>query len=346
MIIDNAGLDPESLGGNVAVITDAASGIGRETALALAHISTAVVAATPDVESGSAIVGLIKKRGGSAAYIQVDTKDLEQADRFYLEAKKAFGKVDILVVTNSTCAGAGLFLTEMLERRYGIVVFLGRFSQHETGMPASESDRPPLIEAYIQRAGSDGRVAVFSFDIGGGSDELAAAGLVGAIRFGSEFHGKNIDYVTGLAKLKLDAEGQQIPVIENEVEMSGPASGSPSAIAQALEEVMAGLDDEYDDLSILVRAVAKRSFQQATGLKVDEWRAYAVEITQKLIGGTSGEAISDTDLENLGKLREFFTKQETEVNQWFKDPDELVAALDELTYRKQVVVDLMIALKQ
>ncbi|TFG45431.1 MAG: SDR family NAD(P)-dependent oxidoreductase, partial [Dehalococcoidia bacterium] len=182
MIIDNAGLYPESLGGNVAVITDVASGVGSEIALALAHISTAVVAATPDVESGSAIVGLIKKRGGSAAYIQVDTTDPEQADRFYLEAKKVFGKVDILVVTNNTGAGSGLFLTEMLERRYGIVVFLGRFSQHETGISASESDRPPLIEAYIQRAGSDGRVAVFSFDTSGASDELAAAGLVGAIR--------------------------------------------------------------------------------------------------------------------------------------------------------------------
>ncbi|MDV2988736.1 MAG: SDR family NAD(P)-dependent oxidoreductase [Dehalogenimonas sp.] len=333
MIIENAGLDPESLGGNVAVVTNAGQGLGRETAVSLAFIGASVAVVDADAAAGAETVRVIEKAGGRAIFFQSEAFSQEQMARLYQMVLKSFGKIDLLAI-DDRCLGAMEFLPGMLERRYGVIAIVG-------------SELPAVIvkEELVKQLDADGRVAVFTFDPGGeGNAELAGAGLVGALRFGRVFHGKAVDWVTGLAKLGLDAQGQQVPA-EETVELSGPPAGTPGAIAQALAEVMAEIEVEYERLSILVRQVAKRMFLQGTGLKVDEWRVYAFEMSQVLTDGVVDEVLTGDYLEKLGHLRDFLAAQEVEAQNWVKSDEDLISVVESLAFRRQVVNDLMSALR-
>ncbi|MEN8615270.1 SDR family oxidoreductase [Dehalogenimonas sp. THU2] len=354
MIIDNAGLDPETLGGNVAVVAGAGHGIGRETARALARIGAQIVAVDKDAVSGGETVRFIEQGGGSGIFVQADITDTDQVAGVFRESVRVFGKVDIVVDNlafhqrNHQPDSHPLidqFLPDILKRRYGVIVVL---QTNEVESQVTEKSLQMLINRLNREAPGKGMVSLLAFiadSTPGGEKvdpELASAGLAGAIRFADKFHGVTIDYIAGLSKLGLDSQGQ--PIIPDEPPAE-KASGSAGSIAQALEEVMTDFEAEYERLSILVRPVAKRMFQQGTGLKVDEWRVYAGEMSRVLTTGVPDDVKVAEYLNKLGRLRDYLAKQEIEAPNWFKDPDDLVAVLESLAFRKQVVADLIVALE-
>ena len=89
----------------VAIVTGAASGIGRATAELLADEGASVVLADVD-EQGAAVTEQIKSRG-PAVFVQADVTDPAAASAITSAAVQAFGRVDILVNN----AGIGLWGT-------------------------------------------------------------------------------------------------------------------------------------------------------------------------------------------------------------------------------------------
>ena len=87
--------------GKVALITGAASGIGRAAALGFAARGAAVVAA--DISDASDTVAEIAAAGGSAAFFSCDITDESQVENTVREAVNTFGKIDIAF----NCAGIG-----------------------------------------------------------------------------------------------------------------------------------------------------------------------------------------------------------------------------------------------
>ena len=94
------------LDSKVAVVTGAASGLGRAYALALAHAGAAVIVndigATLDGSAGAAatpgdVVWEIRAAGGRAIGIMESVTDPHGVHRMFQEAIAAFGRVDILV---------------------------------------------------------------------------------------------------------------------------------------------------------------------------------------------------------------------------------------------------------
>ncbi|MGE5117171.1 MAG: SDR family NAD(P)-dependent oxidoreductase [Betaproteobacteria bacterium] len=86
-----------SLQDKVAVVTGAASGIGRATAAALATEGARVVVADIDRTKGEATAAELRAAGRRAEYMHIDMTDPASIDAFAAEVQQRFGPVDVLV---------------------------------------------------------------------------------------------------------------------------------------------------------------------------------------------------------------------------------------------------------
>ena len=84
------------LEGKVALITGAASGIGKEAALIFAAEGAAVVAVDRDDKAGQATVEAVKASGGRAAYVTADVSRSDDCARMVATAEQTFGRLDVL----------------------------------------------------------------------------------------------------------------------------------------------------------------------------------------------------------------------------------------------------------
>jgi 3-oxoacyl-[acyl-carrier protein] reductase len=88
----------KKLAGKVAVVTGASKGIGAEIAKQLAAEGAAVVVNYSSSKAGAdRVVGEIVERGGKAVAVQANVAEEADIRRLFAEAKKAFGRLDVLV---------------------------------------------------------------------------------------------------------------------------------------------------------------------------------------------------------------------------------------------------------
>jgi 2-hydroxycyclohexanecarboxyl-CoA dehydrogenase len=81
----------------IAVVTGAASGIGRATARALAALGARVVVADIARAAGEAAAAALRAQGLAAHFVEVDLTDPDSTARFAQQVQTEFGPVDILV---------------------------------------------------------------------------------------------------------------------------------------------------------------------------------------------------------------------------------------------------------
>lgn len=91
--------------GKVALVTGAASGIGRATALAFAREGANVLVADVSVEGGEDTVRMIKDLGADAAFVKADVSVDAEVAEMVAEAVDRFGGLDI-AVNNAGIEGA------------------------------------------------------------------------------------------------------------------------------------------------------------------------------------------------------------------------------------------------
>jgi NAD(P)-dependent dehydrogenase (short-subunit alcohol dehydrogenase family) len=85
------------LDGQVALVTGASRGIGRDLVLALAHAGASVVAAGRSLEDVVAVVEEVRGQDGRAEAVELDLRDRGSIERGVEECVERSGRLDILV---------------------------------------------------------------------------------------------------------------------------------------------------------------------------------------------------------------------------------------------------------
>ena len=106
--------------GKIAVITGAASGIGRATALTIAREGAAVALADINPDGVQAVVKEIEAAHGSAIGTQADVSSKPDIERIISQTIDQFGGIDVLV--NCAAIGASTSLEEVTEEQWDTVL--------------------------------------------------------------------------------------------------------------------------------------------------------------------------------------------------------------------------------
>ncbi len=80
----------------VALITGAASGIGRETALLFAREGASVVAVDVNDDGGERLVEDVEREGGRISYLHADVSKASDAEKMVRHGEDEFGKLEVL----------------------------------------------------------------------------------------------------------------------------------------------------------------------------------------------------------------------------------------------------------
>ncbi|MBN2323079.1 MAG: glucose 1-dehydrogenase [Spirochaetes bacterium] len=118
------------LEGKAAIVTGAASGFGRETAVLFANEGARVVVIDRDKKGGISVADEIRKGGGEAVFVEADVSKRKDAKRAVEAAVDGFGKIDVLFNNAGILGPRGVYTEDFPEEEADRLIgvnFMGVF---------------------------------------------------------------------------------------------------------------------------------------------------------------------------------------------------------------------------
>jgi 2-hydroxycyclohexanecarboxyl-CoA dehydrogenase len=232
----------------VAIVTGAASGIGRATAIRLAEEGAAVVIADVNAEGAGSVARSISEGGGRALSLQVDVTDAPGVRAMTERAVTAFGKVDILV-SNAGWDRAAPFVDtdEELWDRVIAINYRGHLATCHAVLP------------YMRERGK-GRIVTVASDAGrvGSSGEVVYSGAKGAV----------IAFTKGLAR-EVARDGINVncvaPGLVDTPLLAGIAEGHEKLIAAIVRSIPLGRTGVPEEIAAAICFFASPDAAYITG---------------------------------------------------------------------------------
>ena len=232
----------------MAIVTGAASGIGRATAIRLAEEGAAVVIADVNAEGAGSVARSISEGGGRALALQVDVTDAPGVRAMTERAVTAFGKVDILV-SNAGWDRAAPFVEtdEELWDRVIAINYRGHLATCHAVLP------------YMRERGK-GRIVTVASDAGrvGSSGEVVYSGAKGAV----------IAFTKGLAR-EVARDGINVncvaPGLVDTPLLAGIAEGHEKLIAAIVRSIPLGRTGVPEEIAAAICFFASPDAAYITG---------------------------------------------------------------------------------
>lgn len=145
------------LDGKVALITGAASGIGRAAALRFAREGARVVVADVQDDAGAATVAEIAAAGGRGLFVHADVSRSDDTEQMIAAAEAQFGRLDILF--NNAGVGKHIPFAELTEAHWDRIIAIdlrGVFLGCRYGVPALQRAGGGVILNTASQAGLQG----------------------------------------------------------------------------------------------------------------------------------------------------------------------------------------------
>jgi 3-oxoacyl-[acyl-carrier protein] reductase len=142
-----------NLSNKVALITDSAMGLGKAIAERYAALgANIIVHYSRDKLLADEVVSNIKAMGAKVIAVQADVSKIADIERLFAEAKKAFGKIDIVVANAGTemveTAVTG-FTEEQFDREFGINTKGTYFTMQQAARNVTDNGRIIYITSSV-----------------------------------------------------------------------------------------------------------------------------------------------------------------------------------------------------
>ncbi len=101
------------------------------------------------------------------------------------------------------------------------------------------------------------------------------------------------------------------------------------AVAVAVEDLIAGLRSEFDDLGMFQRQWYRRTLKQRSGLALEDWESIGAQIRND-VGGSARYA------SYLRRLAGYFSSLESDARGYIRDRQKLDVAIAALEERRSI----------
>lgn len=147
----------ESLTGQVAIVTGASSGIGRDTALELAGVGVWVVLAARNAAALHTLATEIQRAGGEAFVRVTDVSDPSDTARLVADAHARFGRIDIVIASAGQYIRGTVATRTLADFAASLQVnFYGALSVIQAALPHMLTARRGIIVAVSSVDGKKG----------------------------------------------------------------------------------------------------------------------------------------------------------------------------------------------